>query len=107
MPEGLPSKLDARLDVVGTRGQVSVEVRGDGLLIAGESSANRPDIVYGPTIAGQQAGALRAELEHFAHCLLTGAPPLISPADARAAVEVAVAIHESLATGAPVILRSS
>lgn len=107
MPSGVPSKIDARMDVVGSCGQVSVEVHGDGLLVAGEESATRPEIVYGPVVAGQQAGALRAELEHFAQCVLTGGEPLVSPQDARAAVEVAAAIHDSLRTGAPVVLEES
>ena len=105
IPEGVPNTLDARLEVVGTKGRVSVRVGDESLEISGHDRARRPDIAYGPVLNGLQHGALRTQLEHFADCVRTGCEPLITPADARAAVELCVAIHQSLDTGAPVVLR--
>lgn len=102
MPKGIPCTLDARLEVIGTEGMVRVTVGDEGCTIIGPDRATRPDILYGPQLHGEQAGALRAQLEHFAHCVLHDRTPLVSPQDARAAVEIAVAIHESLRSGAPV-----
>jgi len=60
--------------------------------------------VYGPQIEGQQEGALKTQLEHFARCIASRETPLVSVDDARAAVAAACAIHESLETGQPVQL---
>jgi predicted dehydrogenase len=105
VPEGVPNTLDARLEVVGTLGRVAVRVGDESCDIAGRERARRPDIAYGPEMWGLQGGALRTQLEHFADCVLHDGRPAVSNVDARAAVEVAEAIHESLRTGLPVQLR--
>jgi predicted dehydrogenase len=105
IPEGVPNTLDARLEVVGTKGRVGVRVGDESLEIDGQDRARRPDIAYGPLLCDLQYGALRTQLEHFATCVRTGRQPLITPADARAAVELCVAIHQSLDSGQPVVLR--
>ena len=104
VPKGIPCTLDGRLEVIGTEGMVRVTVGDEGCTIIDGERATRPDILYGPLMHEQQAGALRAQLEHFADCVISDKEPLISPADARAAVEVACAIHDSLRSGAPVYL---
>lgn len=105
IPEGVPNTLDARLEVVGTVGRVGVRVGDESLEVAGQDRARRPDIAYGPIVCDLQHGALRTQLEHFADCIRTGSQPTITPADARAAVELCVAIHRSLDSGQPVVLR--
>lgn len=105
VPEGVASTLDARLEVVGSRGRVAVRVGGEGLEVSGADRVSRPDVTYGPILNDLQYGALRTQLEHFAACVQQGREPMISPADARAAVEVCEAIHESLRTQQPVVLR--
>ena len=104
MPKGIPCTLDARLEVIGTEGMVRVTVGDEGCTIISPDRATRPDILYGPQLHGEQAGALRAQLQHFADCVLHDRTPFISPQDARAAVEIAVAIHVSLRSGAPVYI---
>ena len=102
IPEGQPNTLDARIEVVGTQGRVAVRA-GDNepVEVSGPDRSRRPDIAYGPVFDGRQGGAIRFQLEHFAQCILTDREFLISPRDARAAVALAAAIHESLGTGAP------
>lgn len=102
VPEGVPNTLDARLEVVGTAGRVAVRVGDESCDIAGPQRADRPDTAYGPVMHDRQHGALRTQLEHFADCVLNDREPAVSNADARAAVAVAEAIHESLATGTTV-----
>lgn len=104
VPEGVPNTLDARLEVVGTAGRVAVRVGDESCEVAGPDRALRPDVAYGPVMLGQQFGALRTQLEHFADCVLRDRAPAVSNSDARAAVRVAEAIHESLRTGLPVAL---
>jgi predicted dehydrogenase len=104
VPEGVPNTLDARLEVVGTAGRVAVRAGDESCEIASDARATRPDIAYGPVMLDQQMGALRTQLEHFADCVLSDREPFVPSCDARAAVAVAAAIHESLASGMPVTL---
>lgn len=104
MPKGIPCTLDARLEVIGSEGMVRVTVGDEGCTIIAADRAMRPDILYGPQVHGEQAGALRVQLDHFADCVLHDRAPLISAQDARAAVQLAAAIHESLRSGQPVYL---
>ncbi|MGQ9730234.1 MAG: Gfo/Idh/MocA family protein [Candidatus Zipacnadales bacterium] len=102
LPTGIPCTLDARLEIIGTQGMIRVTVGDEGCTLITPTRITRPDILYGPQIHGQQGGALRTQLEHFRDCVLHDYQPLISPQDARAAVSLAVAIHESLQSGMPV-----
>ncbi len=105
IPEGSPNSLDARLEVVGTAGRVAAQVGGEEALEAADGQrARRPDIVYWTEMHGRVQGALANQLEHFADCVSTGTAPVVSPRQARHAVEVAQAMHRSLETGAPVDL---
>ena len=104
IPEGQPNTLDARLEVVGDRGRVAVRVGDESVEIVGPQQARRPDIAYGPEVAGLQHGALRTQLEHFAGCLKNGTPPLVTVAEARAAVAACAAIEKSLECGCRVEL---
>lgn len=102
IPEGSPNSLDARLEVVGTGGRVAARVGGEGFEQAGSERARRPDIVYWAEMHGRAEGALRRQLEHFAECVMEDREPAVSAAEARSAVEVAVAIHRSLDDRLPV-----
>src|SRR6478672_1638686 len=72
----------------------------------------------GVVLAGRapdDAGKLNTELfaqayadqfEHFATCVLAGVQPSVTGADARVALEIALAARESVETGAPVVLTA-
>lgn len=104
VPENQPNSLDARLEVVGTKGRVAVRVGGEDVEITGADGMRRPDVSYGYTLSDTLYGALRCQLEHFVECIVTEEEPLILPGDARAAVEICAAIHRSLELGEPVLL---
>lgn len=104
IPEGSPNSLDARMEIVGTAGRVAARVGSEEFERASAERAQRPDLIYWTEMHGRAHGALTRQLEHFAQCVAQDLEPVISPAAARSAVEVAVAIHRSLETGAPVAL---
>ncbi len=102
IPEGSPNSLDARLEVVGTRGRVAACLGCEGFEQASAERAERPDIAYWTEMHDSAQGALRRQLEHFVECVLEDRAPAVSAEDARRAVEVAAAIHQSLESGGPV-----
>jgi len=48
--------------------------------------------------------AFEEEIRHFVRCILEGRKPLVSPQDARAALEMALAAQRSAETKEPVHL---
>jgi predicted dehydrogenase len=104
LPESYPGGLDAHFDAVGTGGAVYVKGGCDTVTIA-HQRFEQPELFYAPQLLGARAGILRDELAHFVNCILQGAPPVVSGADGRVAVEVAQAIERSYRTGTIIELR--
>ncbi len=98
-PRGVVSTLDARLELTGTQGRISLRIADDDLQVAGEQRTQALDITYGPEVMGRLGGALRIELAHFARCVLEDDVPAVSMQDALRAVVVAQAIEQSLTVG--------
>jgi predicted dehydrogenase len=98
--------LEAGAEVVCAKGAVLVDGGFNEVRLATSGPVSHLDTVYGPEVAGQSRGALRAELEHFAACVRGGGTPLVTPAEARHAVEGICALTASLKTGAPVSLAA-
>ena len=98
LPESLPAPLDARFDVVGTRGALSVN-GGCGAVSIAHERFDQPEISYAPELSGETVGIVRDELAHFVECVTQGTPPVVSGEDGKRAVEVACAIQQSLRTG--------
>ncbi len=101
LPDTSLATLDARLELVGTRGAVYVDIHGQGLTIVEESRLDRPDTMYGPVVYGQVTGILKDEIAHFVSCVLEDRKPLITGEMGLDAVRVIVAAHRSLETGQP------
>jgi len=101
----LPSSMsfDFKLELVGTRGSVWINQPSNSFLYWGEEG---PETIsyYQPVIHGQVKGYLRDEIAHFINCVKGKEKPLVSAEDARAAVEVALAIHKSINNGRPIKL---
>jgi len=104
LPNNSLATLDARLEIVGTKGAVYVDIHGQGLTVVEEGRLDRPDTMYGPVIHGQITGILKDEIEHFVTCVLEDREPLITGEMALRAVRVIVAAHRSLETGQPEVV---
>jgi UDP-N-acetylglucosamine 3-dehydrogenase len=102
LPNASLSSLDARVEIVGTRGAVYVDIHGQGLTVIDENRLDRPDTMYGPVMHGQVSGAVKEEMAHFVDCILEGREPLITGEMGLDAVRVVAAAHRSLETGKPV-----
>lgn len=66
----------------------------------GRAGVDCPDTLYWPYLPGEPAGALRAEMAYFAGCLAKGSrPTVVTPQEARAAVEAVSSAEKSARTG--------
>jgi UDP-N-acetylglucosamine 3-dehydrogenase len=105
LPETVPTVIDARLEVVGTHGVLTIDCSQTGFTLVDASGPKMGDTVYWPRQHGQRVGALATELAYFADCVRqSNAPSVITAAEAARAVIVMEAAEESAVTGQPVDL---
>ncbi len=103
LPPNVPTAIDARLEVVGSEGMVTIDCSHPGLTVCDSRGLQFPDTVYWPRQHGRQVGALAWELEYFADCIRRGeAPRIMTPAEAARAVTVMQRAEQSAAEGRPV-----
>ncbi|HHY47482.1 MAG TPA: Gfo/Idh/MocA family oxidoreductase [Firmicutes bacterium] len=96
--------LEKGMEIVGTKGMISVEAYNIGIVVQGEQDIYYPDVMYSPNLHGVTTGVYTEELAHFVRCLLHDMDPVTTGRDAMEAVRVAEAIEKSLAEGKPINL---
>ena len=100
LPESTPYQIDARMEVIGTKGALYINCAEAGLEIHDGAGNRQPDTLYWPWVFDQRFGILRAELGYFADCVRAGRrPERITPAESCAAVALLAAAVESSRTG--------
>jgi UDP-N-acetylglucosamine 3-dehydrogenase len=104
LPESFAKRLDARFDLVGTKGSIYVDGSGQAVEVYRADSAECPDVMYAPEIRGKYTGILRDEIAHFVECVQHDKTPDVTGQDGKAAVEVVCAIAESVEKQEPVYL---
>lgn len=96
LPDSTPFTVDARMEIIGTKGAIYIDCGNAGLTINDDSGVHKPDTAYWPVVAGGRTGALRNELEYFVGCVRTGeTPDIITPEESKIAVEVICAAERS------------
>jgi len=89
LPENTPTTIDARFEIIGTKGTISIDAANTGLSILDNQGAKMSDTVYWPSQHGRQIGALSNELAYFADCVRkNSAPDVITPMEAARAFAV-------------------
>lgn len=106
LPDSLGSGVNASFEVFGTKGFVSVDIGVErGLRMFSENDGwQYPDIWHWPKEMNGLGGCLKAEIDHFVHCVINDKEPLITASDARKAVAVTLAALESAKSSNKVIL---
>ena len=100
LPDNFPSGIDARFEVVGTKGTARVEALDQGAAVVSEGAElSLPDTLHWPEVHGRIAGDLRLEVEHFVRCVKGEEEPLVTVEDGLRAVELALAIERSAFEG--------
>lgn len=100
LPEGTPFRIHEQMELIGTAGSAYIHGGDMNVVIQGPKGIDSPDTLYWPSMHGSPVGALRTEIEHFVQCVTAGKPStVVTPQEARAAVEVLSAAEKSAATG--------
>lgn len=103
-PEGWQGAGNNRLEVFGEEGFVSNDMglRMQPLVaFAGAEGFRAAGIRHQPVVHGRVRGALRAEVDHFLDCCISGETPAVTLEDARRAVALLDAAEASLVSGVP------
>ena len=106
LPDNTPFTIDARMEIIGTRGAIYIDCGNAGLTINDATGIHKPDTVYWPDLFGRRIGVLRQELRYFINCIKNGkTPDIITPEESRMAVIVVRAAEKSAASGEVVKLE--
>lgn len=101
LPSEAPTGIWARTEVIGTKGQIDLDVRDHGLRVLSGGAWKLPDGLHWPVVNGRVTGDLHEEVRHFVQAVREGAPFIISVAEAIRAVAVNDAIWRSVQSGQP------
>ena len=103
LPENTPTVIDAKMEIIGTDGKLSIDCSHTGLTILDKNGPKMLDTMYWPIQHGRQLGALAIELDYFARCVRTATPPrVVTPAEAAYAFATMEAAERSSKRRAPV-----
>ena len=105
LPDGSPYPIDAKMEVVGTKGVIYIADPSQPLIIDDGVKREIQETVYWPVVHGKVAGALHLELQYFIDCILEGKKPTITTLqEARDVVAICSAAERSANTGEVIFL---
>jgi len=102
-PQGFGGTLYAQLDVVGTEGKIQYADKDTNPMLTYTTEKGHELPRYFRFMSTTEY-AFEEEIRHFVRCVLNDREPAVSPQDARAALEMALAGQRSAETGEPVSL---
>ena len=106
LPTAVGVGLTVQAGFVGSKGIAWYDARGQGVgVLSTEGGTVLPNFLAYADPAGSPSGAYRDEDEFFLQSVRDGRPLAVSAADARAALQVALAVDRSLELGRPVEVR--
>lgn len=92
-----PGLVDSKLEVIGTEGMVYIDTGVQSLSICSKRGFNYYDVIRFPD-------AYQAEVEHFVKCVSEDKRPLVTPEDAKRALEIVLSAKRSAELNEPVEL---
>ncbi len=96
LPNDVPFAIDARMEVIGTKGWLMVDNSGAHYQVHGTSGLKYPQATYWPKVNGHRRGYLKEELDYFLKCIADGRKPtVITPQESRDVVHACRVAEES------------
>ena len=87
LPDNVPFAIDARMEVIGTKGAIYIDNSGSNYMVLTEKGMGYPQSTYWPTVHGLRRGYLKEEFDYFVKCIARGEKPtVITPQESRDAV---------------------
>jgi UDP-N-acetylglucosamine 3-dehydrogenase len=87
LPDNVPFAIDARMEVIGTKGAIYIDNSGSNYMVLTEKGMGYPQSTYWPTVHGLRRGYLKEEFDYFLKCIARGEKPtVITPQESRDAV---------------------
>ena len=100
LPDGSPFPIDAKMEIVGTKGVIYICDPSQPLIIDDGTKREIQETVYWPVVHGKVAGALHQELQYFIDCIIKGEKPTITTLEeSREVIKICNAAEESAKTG--------
>jgi UDP-N-acetylglucosamine 3-dehydrogenase len=87
LPENVPFAIDARMEVIGTKGAIYIDNSGSGYAVLKKEGLSYPQSTAWPKVHGMRRGFLKEELDYFTRCVAAGKDPtVITPQESRLVV---------------------
>jgi UDP-N-acetylglucosamine 3-dehydrogenase len=88
LPENAPFAIDARLEIIGSKGAIYIDNSGAGYAVLKKEGLSYPQSTYWPKVHGLRRGFLKEELDYFTRCIAEGRKPtVITPEESRLVVQ--------------------
>jgi UDP-N-acetylglucosamine 3-dehydrogenase len=88
LPENAPFAIDARMEIIGTKGAIYIDNSGTGYTVLKKEGLSYPQSTYWPKVHGLRRGFLKEELDYFTRCVAEGKKPtVITPQESRLVVQ--------------------
>ncbi len=96
LPENAPFAIDARMEIIGTKGAIYIDNSGGGYTLLTEKGWSYPQSTYWPKVHGMRRGFLKEELDYFVKCILQGRKPtVITPEESKTVVQAIKTAEQS------------
>jgi len=88
LPENVPFAIDARMEIIGTKGAVYIDNSGAGYTLLTPKGWSYPQSTYWPRVHDMRRGFLKEEFDYFVKCILRGEKPtVITPEESKLVVQ--------------------
>ena len=96
LPENAPYAIDARMEIVGTKGAIYIDNSGVQFTLLNESGLSYPQSTYWPKVHDMRRGFLKEEFDYFLKCVVEGkTPSVITPQESRDVVHAILLAEQS------------
>jgi len=104
LPDSQPNVCDFGGRLVGSEGAIYLDALTHRDAAKFTAKAELLDLVGAPMVQGEAHGFMLASIEHFADCVISGRPPLVTGEEGLAVTRILCAIEEAAKTGQTVRL---
>jgi UDP-N-acetylglucosamine 3-dehydrogenase len=96
LPENVPFAIDARMEIIGTKGAVYIDNSGAGYTLLTPKGWSYPQSTYWPKVHDMRRGFLKEEFDYFVKCILRGEKPtVITPEESKLVVQAIKTAEQS------------